>query len=144
MICTELRLLCRFFLATCGTTLSSKSGTIESPNYPSNYNANVDCTSIVQAGPDEVVTITFTDFNLESNSNCRYDYVRLYDGSTLRQTFCGTSFSSFTTSPGNDLRLEFHSDGSIQRKGFAASFSVGGKFNLTDNVIVILCLLTAK
>ncbi|RDD44477.1 Ovochymase-1 [Trichoplax sp. H2] len=111
--------------ATCGSTSYAKSGTIESPSYPSNYPRRTDCTSTVVASSDEVVTVTFSEFDVESATNCKYDYVSLYDGNTLRHTYCGKgSVPTFTTSPGSNFVLTFHTDGSVQKKGFALSFTV--------------------
>ena len=118
-------------LAVCGTTFTSRSGTIHSPNYPSNYANDVDCTSTVRGSPGEVIRVTFTDFNLESSSTCRYDYVELFDGPVATRKDCGSSTpGDFVTSPGNDLRLDFHSDYSVTRKGFQVSFSFEGKLKL--------------
>ena len=43
----------------------------------------------------QVVSLTFHDFNLEAHSQCRYDYVAVYNGldenSPLQGRYCGAS-----------------------------------------------------
>ena len=114
---------------TCGSTSYALSGTIESPNYPSYYPSRTDCTSTVVALSGEVVEVTFSHFDVEYQSSCTYDYVSLYDGNTLKHKYCGTGTVPVftTTTPGDDFKLDFHSDSSIQETGFRLSFRIIGK-----------------
>lgn len=66
----------------CGGTLSEPTGTLTSPGHPNIYPHGVNCSWTIQASPGLVVRLTFHTFSIESNANCRYDYVELYDNYT--------------------------------------------------------------
>lgn len=75
--------------------------------------------------------MNFTHFDLEGNnyivSECDYDSLTIYskmDEENLRRhgTFCGSREVPQITSERNGLRLEFRSDHTIQKSGFAATF----------------------
>ena len=55
----------------------TNSGVIISPNYPNAYPHNLHCVWTVIVPDNEVVTLTFTHMDLESDDNCRYDYVEV-------------------------------------------------------------------
>lgn len=62
----------------------STAGTITSPNYPwNNYYNNLNCTYSVTASTVSSISFTISDLNLESGSNCRYDWVEVFIGRTL-------------------------------------------------------------
>ena len=97
---------------SCRSTIQLQYGspvTLESPNYPSNYNNNADCSWTVNAPAGETIFVEFITFSLESN----YDYLHVggnqYSGSTPPEDF---------RTPGNRLNLRFTSDGSSTRQGF--------------------------
>lgn len=48
---------------------------MKSNNYPGHYPNNMDCFWVMTAEPNEHIQLTFEDFNLEKNNNCKYDYV---------------------------------------------------------------------
>ena len=52
-----------------------QSGIITSPNYPNNYPHSFDESHTIEVEEGEQIHLEFTDFVLESASNCRYDYV---------------------------------------------------------------------
>uniref|UniRef100_A0A673JSX5 CUB domain-containing protein n=1 Tax=Sinocyclocheilus rhinocerous TaxID=307959 RepID=A0A673JSX5_9TELE len=77
---------------------------------------------------------------LEASSTCRYDYVAIYDGDSasypLVGTFCGDVVPAPFVSASNFLTVHFISDGTVQRRGFIATYSTvdrlcGGAFNAT-------------
>ncbi|KAM9301714.1 embryonic protein UVS.2-like [Gastrophryne carolinensis] len=121
---------------TCGSVLTNPVGTFSTPNYPSLYPSNMDCTWSISAPLGFVVSLNMTDFNVEPKSTCIFDYVLAYDGakttSPLIGRYCGkTSLPSFT-STGNNLLVQFHSDDSVQLKGFLAKYAFdddGGQQN---------------
>lgn len=51
----------------CGGTLRGQSGVITTPNYPSEYNNNADCTWTVLAEPGDTIALVFSDFQLEDD-----------------------------------------------------------------------------
>ncbi|XP_053566999.1 embryonic protein UVS.2-like [Bombina bombina] len=109
----------------CGAIINSAPGVITSPGYPNLYPPSVDCFWIITAPPQKMVSINFNFFNLEANTYCLYDYVRIYDGKTtsspLLGTFCGSnSFNTMSFSA--SMLIQFHSDGKTQSTGFQASY----------------------
>ena len=69
------------------------------------------------------------NFQLQNVENCMYDYLKIYDGQTTNSTlighFCGSKTPDKLTSSGSKLLVVFHSDESIEKKGF--------KFNYTES-----------
>ena len=52
--------------------MTTPSGTIHSPNYPNMYNHDDDCGWLIAVDMNHVVELTFSDFDLEHQTNCRY------------------------------------------------------------------------
>ena len=52
---------------------------LTSPNHPDDYGNNIDCSYRVSLGENSsaVVFINFTDFNVEDDSTCDHDYVKV-------------------------------------------------------------------
>ena len=69
-----------------------------------------------------------SSFRLESSSSCSYDYVALYDGSSLSSTrigkYCGTSPPPSGSSTGRYFTIYFRSDGSRRYSGFYVTLTV--------------------
>ena len=95
---------------------------IQSPNYPSNYDSNSDCewriTSI------DRITIKMEDARFESSCSC--DRVRVYDGRTEYHrelvVFDGGEINKEYTSSGYEVLIKFHSDSSINQRGFRLQY----------------------
>lgn len=49
----------------CGRNFTNPSGYIVSPNYPKQYDNNMNCTYLIEADPLSVVLLTFVSFHLE-------------------------------------------------------------------------------
>lgn len=68
------------------------------------------------------------EFKLEKSDDCRYDFFEVRDGqhgySNLLGNFCGTNFPPEITSKTRYLWLRFHSDESIEGKGFKAVWNM--------------------
>ncbi|KAK1131876.1 hypothetical protein K0M31_016024 [Melipona bicolor] len=68
------------------------------------------------------------EFKLEESADCRYDFLEVRDGqhgySNLLGNFCGTNFPPEITSKTRYLWLRFHSDDSIEGKGFKAVWNM--------------------
>uniref|UniRef100_A0A8C1I6Q0 Cubilin (intrinsic factor-cobalamin receptor) n=1 Tax=Cyprinus carpio TaxID=7962 RepID=A0A8C1I6Q0_CYPCA len=111
----------------CGGIVTAPNGEIHSPQYPSNYPDNVDCSWVITVDVGHRVFFNFTDLDLESQSSCSFDYVAIHDGhhesSPLLGKFCGVSRPSPITSTRNVIYVRFRSDHSQNRKGFSAQFS---------------------
>ncbi|KTF87440.1 hypothetical protein cypCar_00025640 [Cyprinus carpio] len=128
----------------CGGYLSSPTGMFGSPDIDMNgqYEPRMNCMWIIAAGVNKGINLTFTNFDLEgpTGSLCRYDYVKIYDGDSanypLVGTFCGDVVPAPFVSASNVLTVHFISDGTVQRRGFNATYSTvdslcGGAFNAT-------------
>lgn len=112
----------------CGGMLDTPNGTITSPSFPEMYPANKRCTWEILAEAHHRITLNFTHFDLEGNNlECEYDRVVVYHkrpGGQLKKqgAYCGPHLPPLITSEGNALRIEFYSDLSVQKSGFAAVF----------------------
>ncbi|XP_074549445.1 cubilin [Halichoeres trimaculatus] len=129
----------------CGGYLSMPMGMFGSPdpNLDGRYEPRMDCMWTIEMPVNKVINLTFTSFDLESSSSCRYDYVKVYDGDNtnfpLVGTFCGNIIPSYFVSTGNFLTIHFITDSSVQRQGFNATYRAmpmicGGTVNATTTV----------
>ena len=80
---------------------------------------------------DEHVPRTFVRLQ-----ECEYDYVEIKElsGKVLGK-FCGSTTPGSVTSTSNVMRIEFRSDQTQSRKGFAAAFSAG-RFLMTSTIMM--------
>lgn len=107
------------------------NGTITSPSFPEVYPLSKDCTWEIVAPEQYRITLNFTHFDLEGNhfhqQECDYDSLALFsktndDKMKRHGVFCGQKMPPLITSEGNILRMEFRSDNTVQKSGFAAVF----------------------
>ncbi|XP_059586327.1 deleted in malignant brain tumors 1 protein [Alligator mississippiensis] len=109
---------------SCGGLLTQSYGTFSSPFYPGYYLNNMNCVWRIQVSSGRLINLMFTDVQLEGDS-CQYDYIEVYDtgfyGLTLLGRVCNGSMHTFT-SLSNKLMVQFHSDGSVTRRGFRAEY----------------------
>lgn len=109
--------------------LSGKSGTIQSPNFPNNYEAEHDCSWIISVPRGNHVLLSFnrTDFHIHScNKICDCDFLEVRAGTTaggmLLGKFCGSDPPSPIYVNGSDMWLRFVSNKLSNNKGFRAKF----------------------
>ncbi|MBC7524042.1 MAG: gliding motility-associated C-terminal domain-containing protein, partial [Flavobacterium sp.] len=101
----------------CGGTFTDPGGA------NANYANNANVTTTITPTPGQLVTITFTQFDLESN----FDFLKIYDGcdvnAPLLGTYTGLTFPPQTTATNASgcLTFVFTSDGSVTHAGFVAS-----------------------
>jgi len=119
---------------TCGGSLNALSGTIVSEGYPKAYANKQDCTwTINPASGNKVVKFTMMDFDLEANSNCRYDWLQFLekDNSAISVgsgtaanagKICGRTIPEPIFTTGNGAIVKFHSDSSQVGKGFSMKY----------------------
>lgn len=111
----------------CGGDLVADSGFVGSEGFPSFYKPNSKCTWRITVPEGNVVTLSFRIFDLEADSQCRYDYLDVYNGhSNLVQKlgrFCGTFRPGALISTTNTMMLEMVTDAETQSRGFVAYFS---------------------
>lgn len=123
----------------CGGNFSTPTGNIHSLNYPDTYPHNSDCSWLITVQENARVELTFNSFNLESATNCVYDYVKVYDGdsaaSSLLLTWCGSSLPSppVISSTNNTMFVRMYSDYSVAASGFDATYvtACGGRRDAT-------------
>nr|CAD7266358.1 unnamed protein product [Timema shepardi] len=114
----------------CGGVFDVANGTITSPSFPEFYPGSKNCVWEIIAPPQYRITLNFTHFDLEGNNQeCEYDSVEVHSkmsADILRKhgIFCGSRQPPLITSEGNALRVEFTSDSSVQKSGFAAIFFI--------------------
>ncbi|XP_078658661.1 ovochymase-like [Branchiostoma floridae x Branchiostoma belcheri] len=110
-------------LQSCGGNYHQDSGSFQLLNYANNQ----DCTWKITVATGKYVMLQFTQFDVEQDSTCDYDYVRVYDGhsthSPVLGTFCGSSLPSNIVASSNIMTVRFVSDSSITETGFAATYS---------------------
>lgn len=115
----------------CGGRIDEPNGTITSPSFPDLYPGNKSCVWEIFAPLQQHITLNFTHFDLEgNNTECEYDRVEVYSKMSpthLRRhgVFCGNYLPPVITSDKNILRIEFESDNTIHKSGFAAIFLTG-------------------
>lgn len=123
-----------FIADACGGLIEGLNGTITSPSFPDVYPISKDCIWEIVAPEQYRITLNFTHFDLEGNNfhqqECDYDSLSVYsklDEDNLKRhgIFCGQRLPPLITSEGNSLRIEFKSDNTVQKSGFAAVFFTG-------------------
>ena len=111
------------------TTVTTCTGIFYDTGGPgSNYGDDEDFTmTFLPAEPNGKMEIVFTMFNVEDESNCDYDWLKIYDGPTTASSligkYCGTNSPGTVAATNADgaLTFEFHSDGSVTEPGWEAT-----------------------
>ncbi|XP_022101541.1 cubilin-like [Acanthaster planci] len=113
---------------TCGGTSDANSGEISSPNWPAPYGSNIHCEWVIQGKRDQTVTLQVTYMDIEAERRCLWDYLQVKpDGPMGPSTkYCGNVSPSPITSQANEMRVVFHSDDSVNKGGFSASYRLNG------------------
>eukprot|EP00794_Sanderia_malayensis_P003246 gene3246-3727_t len=115
----------------CGGAYTANNGLVTSPNYPSLHPLSIECTYTITVVAGSRIQLYFRDFDIEGsgNANCQYDYLDIRDGSTSAATqigsrsWCGMVPPPSMMSSGNTLYMRFKTDASIQKSGFAISYT---------------------
>uniref|UniRef100_A0A3Q4HHJ3 Cubilin (intrinsic factor-cobalamin receptor) n=1 Tax=Neolamprologus brichardi TaxID=32507 RepID=A0A3Q4HHJ3_NEOBR len=111
----------------CGGTLTTASGAFSSPNYPLPYHPNAECYWNIRTNQGNKLLLSFSDFHLESNANCYYDYVAVHDGNSSSAPqlakLCGSDLPSTINSSSNELYVKLRTDSSVNAGGFIASYT---------------------
>lgn len=113
--------------AACGGVIKALGHAISPPRSEGTYDRGANCTWLIVAPPNQVVQLAFSAFDLEhGGTTCWFDYVLVMEG-TMQSggqigKFCGTSMPPVERTVGNVMTVQFVSDGSVQRDGFAATY----------------------
>ncbi|KAM3874302.1 bone morphogenetic protein 1-like [Diretmus argenteus] len=112
--------------AECGGNLKAEVKTKDLYSHAqfgdNNYPRGSDCQWVVSAEKGYGVEIIFQVFEIEEEGDCGYDYMELYDGADIKAPrlgrFCGSGALEEIYSAGDAILITFHSDDSINKKGF--------------------------
>ena len=96
---------------------------LTSPGYPNGYPTNKDCHQRITLEENVAVKLTFLEFFLESDDNCHYDWMKIYDGGSsdsqvIGGKLCGTNVPEEIVSSTNELIVAFHSDDNDANGGY--------------------------
>ncbi|CAG9816798.1 unnamed protein product [Phaedon cochleariae] len=128
----------------CGGHLKKNTGTIASPNYPDPYPTSVECEWLIEVDFGYSVEIEFHEVDVEKESSCQFDSVKVYNGMdstyNLLSTICKQKKPTVITSTGNFMFVKFASDISYQGRGFTADYKTvetkcGGRFTAAEGSI---------
>ena len=97
-------------------TLDAGSYFIASPNYPFWYPNRAERSYTLQGRQGQVLSISCTRFDIQSHSQCAYDFL-----SVNEERYCGSTGPDVSDTI---LEIVFRSDGSIRRRGFYCVISV--------------------
>lgn len=92
-----------------------------------NYPEGADCQWVIQAEEGYGVELIFQTFEIEEEADCGYDYMELFDGSDDTAPrlgrFCGSGPPEEIYSAGDSIMIRFHTDDTINKKGFHARYT---------------------
>ena len=107
--------------------IASDYGQFSSPNYPKNYPMDMTCRWAISVVSGARILLNFTDFRLEKNKKCLYDYLVIKESRNgwgkVSSRFCGHGTIQMYLSEGNKVQVAFASDklGKVD-KGFTAQW----------------------
>ncbi|XP_015775819.1 PREDICTED: tolloid-like protein 2 [Acropora digitifera] len=108
----------------CRGQLKVYNNFVESPGYPFRYPNNMNCYFWVPIPQGKALKVVFDYFNLESHSSCGWDYLRIRnDKGFTYGKYCGVQSGKNFLVTGSRAGFHFHSDSSVQRRGFRLHFS---------------------
>ncbi|XP_013797015.2 cubilin [Apteryx mantelli] len=133
------------FISRCGVNFTDPTGLIVSPNYPSQYDNNLNCSYIIDQGPQSLVLLEFETFHLEApallSRICLYDGISIFSGTRVTPhpviTLCGNELPA-PVSVFGPMLLYFYTDSHIAGFGFQARYraiACGGIFNGSVGII---------
>ncbi|PNF23973.1 hypothetical protein B7P43_G09286 [Cryptotermes secundus] len=128
----------------CGGKFTVPKGSIHSPNYPDNYDKNLDCRWLIEVDKNYVIWFAFIDFDMNRMLHCVDNFVKVYDGNSTNSTLlfsdCGNSLPDFNnfTSTGNQLLIHMQTSNMLTAKGFLANYSLacGARIMAEDTGII--------
>lgn len=121
--------LCNRSRDPCNGVLRGQNGTLRyPPGNATEYPHNSRCAWLIRTAEDYVLNITFTKFQVEDATECRFDFLQIHDGSTSAAhnlgRFCGSKLPPTTIlSSRNTLYMFFRSDSSSAHGGFELNWT---------------------
>ncbi|XP_071475764.1 cubilin [Marmota flaviventris] len=127
------------FVSRCGRNFTGPTGDIISPNFPKQYDNNMNCTYVIEDNSQSLIVLTFVSFHLEARSaitgSCENDGLHIVRGHSLFSTPVATVCGDETLDPitlKGPVLLNFYSNAHTPDLGFKLSYrktSCGGTFN---------------
>eukprot|EP00094_Tigriopus_californicus_P007480 TCALIF_07202-PA protein Name:"Similar to CUBN Cubilin (Canis familiaris)" AED:0.20 eAED:0.21 QI:0/0.76/0.57/0.97/0.85/0.88/35/0/3998 len=104
----------------CGGLLTSPTGSITSPGYPTAYHHNAECFWEIRVSKGSKIQIIFVDLDLERHRTCRHDYVEVTDIASQNHLgkFCDMEDHINVVSTGNAVKIKFRADRDTAGRGF--------------------------
>nr|P42674.1 RecName: Full=Blastula protease 10; Flags: Precursor [Paracentrotus lividus]CAA39673.1 blastula protease-10 [Paracentrotus lividus] len=112
-------------VGSCGGSFGGTQGRVATPNYPNNYDNDLECVYVIEVEIGRRVELDFIDFVLEDETNCRWDSlsINLGDGIKIDMKMCGREYPAASlVSIGNNMELTLISDRSVTDRGFMADY----------------------
>ncbi|KAI5643882.1 CUB domain-containing protein [Phthorimaea operculella] len=140
---TQLRLIVKSLTDHCGETLTDKQPIFKSPNYPKNYDPNIECSWEIVTDVGNRISLHFIEsFRIEERSNCSKDAVLIYDRDDEDDSWvqlarlCGRSLPPTYNSTHNRMKVVLRTDADVQMDGFKARWEpiCGGTYIATDKL----------
>ncbi|KAJ8725267.1 hypothetical protein PYW07_016225 [Mythimna separata] len=112
----------------CGGDVDATThGHISSPGSPGLYPPNRDCYWHLTTSLGKRVNIHFFALDIETHSNCSFDYLAIYDGEhttdPLINRFCNSTQPAPVQSASSDMLIHFHSDAYGSGHGFQIAYA---------------------
>lgn len=114
----------------CGGIVKDSSELIKSPMETDGdgvYKSNQLCRWLVYAPVGHVIQMNFINFELEKDTVCKYDFVKIFNNGSGRGEvmgpFCGSNAPKVITTLDNVATLLFQSDSSNSKEGFTISLA---------------------
>lgn len=131
---------CETARQSCGGTLTNPTGILQFPSNGPTYQHDLSCAWILKTNSSKVLNVTFTAFNVEQSTECRFDFLQIHDGRTAGDHMIGKYCGNNLPEGGNiistqhSLYLWFYSDHSVSRDGFTLQWTTvdpmcGGEIN---------------
>lgn len=112
----------------CGGILKESKGTVSSTSFNEATKGKRYCNWVLLAPPDYMIRISWLQFNIEESFHCMYDYVQIFDNSTVENyggslgKFCGTNTPPTLMSTSNVMTVRYFMDESITLEGISFSY----------------------
>ncbi|KAK6969837.1 deleted in malignant brain tumors 1 protein [Biomphalaria glabrata] len=123
LVMVQLLMTLSMTLAGQGYSTACPGGQIKSPNYPHNYDDNLNLHWTLTAPTDQRIILNFTKLPA---LECCCDFLKIYAGSTADHepiaTYCSDKEETLIASPGNALFVTFSSDETVSDSGFSATY----------------------
>jgi cubilin len=105
------------------------------------YKADSLCKWLIYAPVGHVIQINVLQFELESDTQCRYDFIKIFNNGSGNGDqigpFCGSTIPKVITTNDNIATIVFQSDSSTGKDGFTIGFTFieGSKCELEINLL---------